>query len=88
MTKVYDKAVRLTLSLYEGWILPSSFIRNDLRPLKDLRQAKIDEFDERKKLLNPYLKEKMLEEGKESEVEMDRLKYLSKITKMDNMKTF
>ena len=88
MLKIYDKSVRLTLRFYEGWILPSGGQHDYFRSLKSLQQVKIDEFNEKKKLLNPYSKQKMLEEESQPEEELDRLKFLAKNTSMSDMKTF
>lgn len=44
---LYDKAVEKTLKYYERWVLPKG-------QLTSLRDIKLKEFNDRRKLLNPY----------------------------------
>ena len=53
--KLYEYSVQQTLKVYENWVLP----RTNLDGVKrvSLREVKLREFRDRKKLLNPYQKE-------------------------------
>ena len=53
--KLYNTSVNCTLYLYERWILPQTNIDGGKRI--SLREIKLREFRDRKKLLNPYQKE-------------------------------
>ena len=60
--RYYDKAVLRALYVYEGWILPD--MKNGgftSTSRQSLYQTKLKEFRERKKLLNPYSREQMIE---------------------------
>ena len=45
--RIYDKAVAVTLNFYEKYVLPQD-------QTQSLRQLKLQEFRDRKKMLNPY----------------------------------
>jgi hypothetical protein len=87
--KLYDKAIVHTLRFYESWMLPSSIVRNDFgTPLPSLLSMKKKEFNERKMLLNPISKAKMIEDGSNTGKELDRVRALVKVTNSEDMKTF
>ena len=45
--RIYDKSVDVTLKFYESWIIPKG-------QTISLRDLKLKEFNDRRKLLNPY----------------------------------
>ena len=56
--KGYNKAIGFTIRYYEKWILPDIEKSGFSGPsLPSLRELKLREFRERKKLLNPYEKD-------------------------------
>ena len=60
--RVYDRSVFRVLNFYESWILPdmkTGGFNATYRPT--LKQIKLKEFRERKKLLNPYSREQMVD---------------------------
>jgi len=71
--KVYDKAVAITLRIYESWVIPPQ-----KRSLKDV---KLQEFRDRKKLLNPYTKDAALQQS-------EHLRNIAPRVKFQNMFTF
>jgi len=79
-TKLYDKTLSRTLSFYETWVLPKSSSR------KSLREVKMEEFRERKKLLNPYERPLLLDSA--SQEERIRLDQLDKQTSFSSMHDF
>lgn len=77
--RAYDKAVSVTLKLYEKWILPP----NQKISLKEL---KLQEYRDRKKLLHPYQKEELLSKSTPDEIE--KYTKLAQKTKFRNMNFF
>lgn len=59
--KTYDKAVARTLVWYETWVLPPHSNRMTLRELK------LQEFRERKQLLNPITSQALIEAATDEE---------------------
>ena len=60
--RAYDAAVAKTLHFYEGWILPCPKMDGFQKQTRiSLREAKLREFREKKKLLNPYERDMLLE---------------------------
>jgi hypothetical protein len=57
-SKLYDKSVDLTLHFYERWVLPQEWWHG-MGPSKrpSIKELKLREFRDRKKLLNPYTKD-------------------------------
>ena len=84
--RLYDRAVNATLHLYESWILPCPVTYGfQSTKLISLREAKLIEFRERKKLLNPYERPMLLESA--SQEERIRLEKVAKRTSFENMYT-
>ena len=83
---LYDKAVSRTLALYETWVLPCP-ISHGFQNSKiiTLREAKLIEFRERKKLLNPYERPLLIDGA--SQEEKIRLEDLAKRTNFESMYT-
>ena len=75
-SKIYQRAVGKTLHFYETYMLPQGIKR------KSLLELKRQEFDDRKRLLNPYQKELMTRE------KPDKVKALEKKADIETMKTF
>jgi hypothetical protein len=87
-TRLYDRAVLKTLFFYETWVLPDNDTYGwpkDQHRLS-LREAKLKEFRERKALLNPYDKEKLLEAA--GEEQKPRLEKLSRSVNFQNCEQF
>lgn len=65
----YNRAVQKTLDFYEKWVLPDNetygFPAENRR--MSIREAKLKEFRKRKALLNPYEKNKLLENATDEE---------------------
>lgn len=76
--KLYDKAVDVSLKFYEKYVLPSGGQKLSLRELK------LQEFRDRKKLLNPYQKEELLRNA----VDADAMKKLGERASIKTMYTF
>jgi hypothetical protein len=53
-SRSYDLAVDYTLRFYERWILPQPWHHSTAKDRISLRELKLKEFRERRKLLNPY----------------------------------
>ncbi len=66
--KLYDKTVYRTLTLYENWILPDMANGGFLNTSRmTLKQAKLREFREKKKLLNPYERDMIISAANQEE---------------------
>eukprot|EP00347_Sterkiella_histriomuscorum_P008809 403343668 len=76
----YDKAVDLTLKFYEKWVLPQDVKLGSLRDIKN------KEFLVRRKLLNAYQKDQLLQSS--SDAEAEKINKLAKITSIKTMYTF
>ena len=55
--RAYDKAVDFTLRFYERYVLPRGEWWAEADKRVSLRELKVREFRDRRKLLNPYQKE-------------------------------
>ena len=83
---LYDSAVARTLYFYENWILPCPKESGFHRQTRiSLHEAKMIEFKEKKKLLNPYDKELLLDSANQEE--RLRLEDVSKRTSFNNVHT-
>lgn len=80
-SKVYNWAVLRTLNFYETYMLPKDPKRISLLQIKQ------KEFQDRKKLLNPYQKNLLVQEAMGTE-KSTQIKRLEKITRINTMKTF
>lgn len=78
--KTYDKAVSRTLVWYESWVLPKHSSRMSLRDLK------LQEFRERKQLLNPITSQSLIEAA--TDEEKFRLEKLQKMTSFSTLQDF
>ena len=58
--KLYEKSVNLTLRVYENWILPPGVKTS-------LKDTKLKEFRDRRKLLNPYQRDQIITSSINSE---------------------
>lgn len=65
--KVYDKSVDMTLRFYERYMLPQGWWHG-MSPegRVGIKELKLREFRDRKKLLNPYQKEQLLAQSTNS----------------------
>ena len=57
---MYDYAVDKTLIIYERWILPQPWHHPSGKDRVSIKELKLREFRERRKLLNPYQKEQLI----------------------------
>ena len=85
--QLYDRAVARTLAIYENWILPDPAEHGFARTTRiSLREAKLREFREKKKLLHPYEREQLLDSA--SQEERLRLTAVDKRTNFASTKDF
>ena len=57
-SKLYDLSVDKTLKFYERWVLPQEWWHGHSETTRvSIKELKLREFRDRKKLLNPYQKE-------------------------------
>ena len=73
---IHDFFVGIALRYYENWVLPKQTI--------SLRDLKIREFEDRKKLVHPYTKDSFIAEN----IDNDSIVALQRKVRMSNMHTF
>ena len=84
--RAYDAAVAKTLLFYESWILPCPKMDGFQKQTRiSLREAKLREFREKKKLLNPYERDMLLDSSTQDE--RLRLEDLTKRTNFQSIMT-
>lgn len=74
--RVHSYLIDKVLNFYEKWVIPPNSV--------SLRQLKLQEFEDRKRLLHPYERDKVISEN----MDTDRVIKLQRKARMRTMHTF
>lgn len=74
--EIHQYFINKILNFYEGWVIPKNSI--------SLRELKLQEFEDRKKLIHPYTRDAFIADNLDSE----RVLNLQKKVRMSNMHNF